>query len=149
MSSRPIEIVPKRYDAHAVSPGLLTHLSDIDDDYMIADPVPDFREWQAELADGRRIGKVDDIVVDTSVMNAKYIELELDHSSSFADDDHWLLVPAELIHVDDAALRIVVDQLSSGGLSNAPRHSGRIPNAEQRRAIDAYFGTSPAGAYRF
>lgn len=41
MTSRLIAGAPKRADAHAVLPGLLAHLGDIDDDCMVADPLPD------------------------------------------------------------------------------------------------------------
>ena len=68
MHANAIRIIAKRDDARAVAPGMLAHLSELGDDYMIVDPIPDFRDWKAIGPDGRPIGKVDDIIVDTSTM---------------------------------------------------------------------------------
>ena len=144
MRARPIEVVPKRADAHAVLPGLLTHLSEIDDDYMIADPLPDVRDWQVVLPDCRRVGKVDDLIVDTSTMMVKYLEVKEDRHVTLSDTESWVLVPVELLaRIDEDGVRVVIDHLPPGGLANAPRHYGRTPTAQEQRVINAYFEIVP------
>ena len=144
VSTHSIQIVAKRKDAAAVATGLLSHLSDLDDDYMIADPVPDFRDWDVTLADGRRVGRLEDVVIDTSVMRVKYLEVKLDSHVVLADGGRWRLIPTEYARVDEAETRVVIDQLPSGGLAEAPRHRGLLPTEEEERLIQAYFALMPA-----
>jgi photosynthetic reaction center H subunit len=147
MKPHSIRIVTKRENPRAVAPGLLTHLKDLDDDYMIADPVPDFRDWKVTLPDGRRVGKVDDLIIDTSTMKAKYVEVKVDPGVlPGAEDDRWVLVPIESVRIDEDETRIVIDHLPAGGLADAPRHNGRMPTPDQQRAILAYFEIIPVGA---
>jgi sporulation protein YlmC with PRC-barrel domain len=145
LSSHVLQIVPKRDNPHAIAPGLLAHLSDVEDDYMIADSVPDFRRWPVTLRDGRRVGTVDDVVLDTSTMTGKYVEVKVDHDVLLSDEDRWVLVPVESVRLDDRESRIVIDHLPVGGLADAPRHRDRLPTLEEQRAILAYFEIMPAG----
>ncbi|MDB4874983.1 MAG: hypothetical protein JWM41_1429 [Gemmatimonadetes bacterium] len=145
MHHHPIRIVPKKDDAPAVAPGLLAHLGDLDD-YMIADPIPDFRDWNVTLADGRRLGKVDDVIVDTTTMTVKYVEVKLDRDVLVGEDDRWLLIPAELIRVDSDNARVLVDHLPAGGLTNAPQRARGLPSPSEERAILAYYEVTAVGA---
>ena len=61
MNLHSIRIVPKRDEPPAVAPGKLANLSDLDHDDMLADPLPNFRDWKVTLPDGRRVGTVGDI----------------------------------------------------------------------------------------
>ena len=148
MSSYVLKIVPKRDDARALAPGLLAHLGDIEDEYMLADPVPDFRGWPVTLPDHRRVGMVDDIVLDTSTMTGRYVEVRVDHGVLLSDEDRWVLVPVESVRIDHEESRVVIDHVPVGGLADAPRQEGRLPTAEEQRAILAYFEIMPAGAPR-
>jgi hypothetical protein len=141
-----IQIVPKRDEVPAVAPGLLAHLGDLDDDYMIADPVPDVRGWTVTLPDRRRVGVVDDILVDTSTMTAKYVEVKVDRDVLLGEEERWVLVPVESMRVVDDDLRVVIDHLPAGGLADVPRHDRRRPTAAEQRAVLAYFEIARIGA---
>jgi sporulation protein YlmC with PRC-barrel domain len=104
-----IQIVPKRKDIGRVKWGPLAHFSDLEHDYMIADPVPDFRDWNVTLPDGEPVGKVDDLVIDTSTMTAKYVELKVYHDVLSNDEDRWMLVPVESIDVDEDDAIVIVE----------------------------------------
>ena len=140
-----IRIVPKRDDAPAVSPGLLVHLGDLDEDYMVIDPVPDFRDWPVTLPDGSRIGKVDDLIIDTSSMAARYLEVHVSRDVHLGHDERWILVPVEAIHVDADQAHVVMDHLPRGGLNGAPRQRGRVPTNEEQRVIHAFFELESVG----
>jgi sporulation protein YlmC with PRC-barrel domain len=146
MSPHSISIVPKRDAAAALAPGLLAHFSDLDDDYMVADPVPDFRDWQVVLPDGRRVGTADDLVIDTSTMKVKYVEVKVDPEVVLGEDDRWVLVPIESVRIDEDYARVIVDQLPIREPTDATRRRGQLPTAEEERVILAYFGIVPAGA---
>jgi sporulation protein YlmC with PRC-barrel domain len=148
MNPLSIQIVPKRDDARALVPGKLADLGEIEDDYMIADPTPDFRGWKVTLPDGRRVGKVDEIIVDTSTMKAKYVEVKVDHDVLLSDEDRWVLVPIQSVSVDTDDRRVVIDHIPVGGLEHAPRYRGETPTPEEERVIIAYFESTPVGADR-
>jgi hypothetical protein len=46
--------------------------------YRIAESDPDVRGWEVIGAEGRRIGEVDDLLVDTKALKARYLEVALD-----------------------------------------------------------------------
>ena len=59
------------------SEGRLAHLGDLDD-CKIADGEPDIRGWDVKGADGRKLGEVADLLVDTGAMKVRYVEVKLD-----------------------------------------------------------------------
>jgi sporulation protein YlmC with PRC-barrel domain len=140
-----IRILPKRDDAPAVASGLLVHLGDLDEDYVIADPTPDFRDWPLSLADGRRVGKVDDLIIDTSTMSAEYLEVHVARDVHLGHNERWILIPVEAVRIDTHETHIVIDHLPSRGLNGAPRQRGRVPTTEEQRVIHAYFELQSAG----
>lgn len=48
-------------------------------DYKVAKEDPDVRGWNVIGRDGRMVGKVHDLLVDTSAMRVRYLDVELDH----------------------------------------------------------------------
>jgi PRC-barrel domain len=47
-------------------------------DYKVAKDDPDVRGWEVITRDSRRIGKVNDLLVDTAAMRVRYLDVELD-----------------------------------------------------------------------
>ena len=112
-------LFPKDDDASVV-PGELAHLSDLSD-YAIADPAPDIRGWTIKLKDGRTIGKVDDLIVDTDHLVVRFLEVKLSRDLWGADDVEWMLVPIKAARLDDQHDVVIIDHIPVGGLDNAPR----------------------------
>jgi len=60
--------------------------------------------------DGRHIGKVDDIIIDTSTMTVRCAEVKLDRDVAPDAEDRFLPVPIELVRIDpDPAHVVLVD----------------------------------------
>jgi sporulation protein YlmC with PRC-barrel domain len=137
MMMRKMRIVPRTDDAY-VAPGMLAHLKDLNG-FMIADPSSDIRGWRVTRRDGRRIGTVDDLIVETTELEVRYLEVQVDHDVNGSAEDTWVLVPARAARIHDMHDRIVIDWLPLAGLAGAPRTSRIVPSAEQERAIRAYF----------
>lgn len=78
----------------------LVHLDDVDD-FKVADGDPDIRGWDVRTADGRRIGRVEDLIVDTGLMKVRYIEAKLDREITHTDDDRHVLIPIGTARLDD------------------------------------------------
>lgn len=62
---------------NTVAAGQLVHFDDLDD-FKIAEGEPDIRGWDVRGTDGQKIGKVEDLLVDTAAMKVRYIEVRLD-----------------------------------------------------------------------
>lgn len=90
-------------------------------DYQVAKGDPDVRGWEVLSNDGRRIGKVEELLVDTAAMRVRYLEIDLDNDlrnlaqggTGPGTKSDNILIPigsAQLHEKDD---RITVDLLHS------------------------------------
>jgi len=77
----------------------LQRLSDADG-FDVAENEPDIRGWDVVVSDGTKIGEVDDLMVDTAAMKARYIDIELDRKALGIDDARHALVPIERADLD-------------------------------------------------
>jgi uncharacterized protein (TIGR02271 family) len=94
-------------------------------DYEVSDDSADVRGWSVTSADGQSIGRVDDLIVDTGLMKAKYLLVDLDReiAGQGGDADRHVLVPVERAYVDDADNHVRVD-VPRDRLTSMPRFSG-------------------------
>jgi sporulation protein YlmC with PRC-barrel domain len=141
MAAQGIPVVPADDDA-SVAPGMLIPLSKIEDEYLLPDPLPDFRGWRVTLPDGRRVGKVSDLLVDTDQMMVKYIEVKVDKDVMGADDDSYRLVPIAAARLDDNDEVVVIDRLPGTSLADSPQHTRGAPTREQERVLRDYYEPS-------
>lgn len=80
--------------------------------YDVARNDPDPRGRTVVNRDGRAVGKVRDLIVETDRMRATYLDVELDAKLfDLRDDDPHVLVPVDRAHVDGR--KLVVDDLDS------------------------------------
>lgn len=85
--------------AHEAS-SRLVHLNDRDD-FEVAEGDPDIRGWDVRTADGRRVGKVEDLIVDTGLMKVRYIDATLDPTVNHTESDRHVLIPIGTARLDD------------------------------------------------
>lgn len=144
MSSEGIQVVPKVDDA-MVPKGRLAHLSDIDGEFMVADPVPDFRGWPVVLPNCREVGKVDDLIVDTDAMVVRYVEVKVDHHVLGTERDAWVLVPIDAARLDERDTRVVIRWLPRTGLTGTWRFDHVLPSLAEERQIRDHYDDRAAG----
>ena len=108
------------------------------DDFRVAGDTPDPRGWEVVAADGRRIGEVDDLLVDTGAMKVRYLDVGVDDEVS-AEPDRHVLIPIGYARLDRDHDRVIVDQLSSADLRAIPayRH-GPITRDFETSVRDSY-----------
>ncbi len=89
---------PRHTDA--VTRAQLARLHQLND-FKVADGDPDVRGWPVKTADGRRAGKVDDLIVDTEAMKVRYLDVELDRKALQLNEERHVLVPIANVRLDD------------------------------------------------
>jgi hypothetical protein len=99
-------------------------------DYQVVKGDPDVRGWVVESNDGRRLGKVDDLLVDTAAMRVRYLDVDLDRNlfehvgqaigepAVGAQHSGHVLVPIGSAQLDEKDDRVLIDLLHTlvGGL---------------------------------
>jgi sporulation protein YlmC with PRC-barrel domain len=147
--------------AATLEAGRVVPLKDLKD-YTVAKGDPDVRGWNVYANDGRRIGEVDELLVDVEAMKVRYLDVDLDRdvlsvsgesvgngpgaAAPGARSDH-VLIPIGSARLDEKEDRVVVDLLQSlvGGLP-AYEHGPvtREYETSVRRHIDRDYRHDPA-----
>jgi uncharacterized protein (TIGR02271 family) len=118
-------------------------LSDLGD-YEVAEGYPDPRGWVVTAADGSKVGKVHDLIVDTGSMRARYLDVRLADDLRRSADERDVLIPIGTATVDDADDRVRVESLTVDRFALLPayRHGALTRDAE--RELRSHFTTGDA-----
>jgi uncharacterized protein (TIGR02271 family) len=92
-------------------------------DFRVADEDPDVRGWDVLSSDGRRIGEVEDLLVDTAAMKVRYLDVEIDDDLLQKDRDRHVLIPVGYARLDRDDNRVMVDAIKSTDVSTLPAYS--------------------------
>jgi hypothetical protein len=82
-------------------------------DYRVGPHQVDPRGWKMLSPDGRTVGEVKDLIVDTGRMRARYLDVELDASAFDLHGDPHVLVPVEQARRDGNHHRLIADGLAA------------------------------------
>ncbi|HYW05829.1 MAG TPA: DUF2382 domain-containing protein [Longimicrobium sp.] len=91
------------------------------DDFKVAEGDPDVRGWSVVASDGRTIGEVDELLIDTGAMKVRYLDVEVENGLMTEPDRH-VLVPIGYARLDQDADRVIVDNISSADLRTMPAY---------------------------
>jgi uncharacterized protein (TIGR02271 family) len=91
-------------------------------DFKVASDDPDVRGWDVISADGKRVGEVENLLVDTGAMKVRYLDVDVDGDLLKTDRDRHVLVPIGYARLDRDDNRIVVDNLQSGDIAQLPAY---------------------------
>ena len=97
-------------------------------DLEVADDSPDVRGWDVSTMNERAIGRVEDLIVDTRDMKARYLLVDVSSSNDGATrergtDDDQVLVPVGRASIDESDRQVRLDVASATAL---PRFDGEI-----------------------
>ena len=125
------------------------------DDYQVADGYPDIRGWDVKTADGRTVGEVKDLIVDTGAMRVRYLDVELDRTvgelardaATPGDQERHTLIPVGAVRLDDAHDDVLADGYSVEQIAALPRYAGGAIGADYERSLRAHrLGDDTIGA---
>lgn len=121
------------------------------DDYTVAEGDPDVRGWDVLSADGRKIGEVDNLLVDTAAMKVRYLEVDVDRDLLEGSGDRHILVPIGFARLHEEDDQVLVDTLNSSDVMGLPEYHQapltRDYESSVRERFDRGFtGAGPTGA---
>lgn len=115
------------------------------DDYRVAKDDPDIRGWEVKSG-GKKIGKVDDLIVDMGAMKVRYVDVKVDRDvfasagrKDLDDERRHVLIPIGTARLDDEHDTVLVDQLDISTLGEHPAHElGRLDRDYETRLLGHY-----------
>jgi uncharacterized protein (TIGR02271 family) len=114
------------------------------DDFKVADGDPDVRGWEVLGSDGRKVGEVDQLLVDPSAMKVRYLDVDVD--DDLAGDDRHVLIPIGYARLDRDDNRVLVDAVASGDLATLPMYqSGPVTREYEDTLRERFSRGSTAG----
>ncbi len=111
------------------------------DGYEVADHDEDIRGWDVFTPDGKKVGKVDELVVDTSVLKARYMEVKLLKEVVGEDEERWALIPVGIARLSEEK-EVVIDHVPTAMLLTKEERKRRPLDREVELAVRREFGGS-------
>lgn len=118
------------------------------DDFEVAEGDPDVRGWEVLAADGRKIGEVDELLVDSAAMKVRYLDVDVDDALLGEPGDRHVLIPIGYARLERDRDCVRVDALESSDVAAVPAYDQGPLTREYESSVRASFragaSTSPA-----
>src|SRR5690606_34185084 len=119
-------------------------------DFKSADEDPDPRGWDVVGSDGRTIGKVSELIVDTAVMKVRYLTVKVDERElGLEPQDRQILIPIGYARLNEDQEQVFVDAISAEDVSRMPTFGGLPLGREQEEQLHAAYTGGVRGEERF
>jgi len=128
-------------DRDAASTGALLHSHDVEH-FKIPDGDPDPRGWDVRTADGQTLGKVEELMVDTTTGRVRYLEVKVDKDVVKAGGREWALVPVGAARLDDDRDDVVVN-LSLADIAGIPAYERGPVSRDYEQSLRSYVRERP------
>jgi len=116
------------------------------DDFKVAEGDPDVRGWQVVASDGRKIGEVDELLIDTNAMKVRYLDVEVENGL-MAEPDRHVLVPIGYARLDRDSDRVMVDNIASTDLRSMPAYDqSPVTRDFETNVRNSFMGGTAVGA---
>ncbi|HKO16914.1 MAG TPA: PRC-barrel domain-containing protein [Gemmatimonadaceae bacterium] len=112
------------------------------DKWKVADGDPDPRGWEVVTRDNTRVGKVKDLIVDTSASRARYLVAQLNDRVVGADGRQVLIpIGTAQLGPDD---QVIVPELTAAQLGNIPAYDRNRFSRAYEESLRPHFGAPAA-----
>jgi PRC-barrel domain protein len=115
------------------------------DDFKVAEGYPDVRGWDVVGADGVKLGKVHELIVDTSAMRTRYLDVSLERKAIGIDEDRDVLVPIGTARIDDDNDHIILDSATVSRLATLPVYDHKQFTREYENTLLPALGADATG----
>ena len=110
-------------------------------DFRIARHDPDPRGWTVLAADGRKIGSIDELIVDTRAMKVRYLVCRVNEEALGLDRQHrHILIPVGYARLDEDNHNVLLDTIPSSAIAEMPVYSGEQLTRELEAEVLAAYG---------
>lgn len=124
--------------------GVVAPLSELSA-YDVAEGDPDIRDWVVRSSDGRAIGRVEDLVVDTGALRVRYIDIRLDQDAVGIHEERSVLAPVGSARLDESRDEVLLP-IASSGVADVPAYRGEPLDRDYESSVRrAYGGESAKG----
>lgn len=114
--------------------------------YKVAAADHDIRGWDVVTSDRRRVGVVDDLIVDEAAMKVRYVVLKVDHKVLETKSDSYMLMPIAGAALDPDDKRVYLEDVDSERLLTIPAYDHRrITRGYERVVRDMFQWEGSAG----
>jgi hypothetical protein len=107
--------------------------------HRIAPGEVDIRGWIALAEDGRRVGRVRDVIVDIDALAVRYVELCLDPHLTSGMDSRRLVVPVGCARVSAHRPQVHLHGITTRELLHAPRYGAGTIGSDEENILRAFF----------
>src|SRR5215207_7379500 len=115
-------------------------------DYEVAEGYPDPRGWTVRSADGRDVGKVHDLIVDTGSMRTRYLAVRLDDDFAGTRRDQDVMIPIGTARIDDDGDNVIVNGLAAERFGTLPAYQPNTLTRDQERELRTHFTAGDAAS---
>lgn len=113
--------------------GWLYKLSELKD-FEISPNNPDVRGWSLIGLDGERIGKVNELIVDTKARKVRYLDIEVDKDVA-KGKDHHVLIPIGVARLHKNDNNVLVEGVDRHNIGHYPMFDGTTITPEYEQAL--------------
>jgi uncharacterized protein (TIGR02271 family) len=117
------------------------------DDFKVAEGDPDVRGWTVMGSDSRKIGKVDNLLIDRSAMKVRYLDVDVDNDLLEGEDRH-VLIPIGYARLNNDDDSIMVQEMASTDVATIPAYTQESMTRDYETSLRQRFdeGFTTAGA---
>jgi hypothetical protein len=114
--------------------------------FQVAQGDHDIRGWEVRTPDDRKIGKVEELIVDPVERRVRYMEVKVDGKTLGVDDDRHILVPIGTARLREDGHDVLIERLPAQGLTGAPVYKRGPITREYETSLRNYYGATAASA---
>ena len=108
-------------------------------DFEIVKGEPDIRGWDVKTTTGKKIGEVEDLIIDAQQKKVRYMVVDLD-DNDLKLDHRKILLPIGLAELDKKEDDVIVPNVQAEQLKSLPRYDVDNMNPETERQICSILG---------
>ena len=110
--------------------------------FQIAEGDPDIRGWEVRTPDDRKVGKVEELIVDPIERRVRYMEVKVDRKALDIDDDRHILIPIGTARLKEDKHDVLIERLPARGLAGVPEYKRGPISREYETSLRDYYGAS-------
>ena len=113
--------------------------------FQVADGDHDIRGWEVRTPDDKKIGKVEELIVDPAERRVRYMEVKVDRKALGWDDDRHILIPIGTARLNDDKHDVLIERLPAQGLAGAPAYKRGPITRDYETSLRNYYGATAVG----